>query len=165
MEKCALVVVDVQNYFINEHTSNIPQKISNFISEHGNEFNFILFTKFVNRENSNFVKLMNWRECMSSPDIDISPELSRFIEKSNVFIKNSYSAFKSKKFSEFLKKNEIRKIFLCGVDIDACILATAFDAFDLGYDVKILKNLCGSHYGKKFHESALQIINKNIFKC
>lgn len=162
--KTALVVIDVQNYFVNKHTTNIAKKISDFISEHGRDFDFILFTKFVNKEDSSHVKLLNWRKCFSSPDTDISPELSKFVNKNNVFVKSSYSEFKSKEFCNFLKMNNIKKIFLCGIDTDGCVLATAFDAFHLGYEVKILEDLCGSHYGKDFHDSAMRIMRKNILK-
>ena len=139
--KTALVVVDVQNYFANKHTTKIAKKISDFISEHRQDFDFILFTKFVNKDDSNYVKLLNWEKCFSSPDTDIPSEFSEFVDEDNVFIKTAYSAFKSKKFCSFLKMNNIKKLFLCGIDTDACIVATAFDAFDLGYEVKILKDL------------------------
>lgn len=162
--KTALIVIDVQNYFINKHTMHIPQKISDYISKHEKDFDFVLFTKFVNKIDSNYVKLLNWKKCFSSPDTDISEELSKFIDEKNVFVKTAYSAFKSREFSDFLRKNKIKRIFICGIDTDACILATAFETFDLGYDVKILKNLCASHSGKNFHEYALKLMRKNIFK-
>ena len=162
--KTALVVVDVQNYFINEHTADIAKKIKRFISEHGQDFDFILFTKFVNKEDSSHVKLLNWRKCFSSPDTDISPELSKFVDDNNVFVKSGYSEFKSEEFCNFLKTNNIEKLFLCGIDTDACILATAFDAFDLGYEVEVLEDLCGSHSGKDFHDYAMRIMKKSILK-
>lgn len=162
--KTALVVIDVQNYFVNKHTTNTVKKISDFISKHRQDFDFILFTKFVNKADSNYVKLLNWRKCFSSPDTDIPPELIKFVNKNNIFIKTAYSAFKSKEFCNFLKMNDIEKLFLCGIDTDACILSTAFDSFDLEYEVEILEDLCGSHYGKDFHDSAMRIVRKNILK-
>jgi len=55
--KNSLIVIDVQNYFVNEHTKSIPEKIAQFIDK--NKFNFVLFTKFINREGSNYFKLLN----------------------------------------------------------------------------------------------------------
>lgn len=159
MNKIALVV-DVQNYFINDYTNSIPGKIAQFIDK--NKFDFLLFTKFVNHEGSNYFKMLNWKKCLGSPDTDIHFALGRFIDKENVFEKASYSIFKSKGLSDFLKRNKITKLYLCGIDIDACVLASAFDAFDLGYEVEVLTDLSSSHSGEQLHNAALEIIKKNV---
>ncbi len=158
--KTALIIIDVQNYFVNEHTKDIPDKIYSFIQK--NKFDFVAFTKFVNNKNSNFFKLLNWKKCLSSPDTDIHPTLSRFVNKNNLFEKATYSVFKCDKLVKILKKNNINKIFLCGIDIDACVLASAFDGFDLGYEIYILRDLCLSHSGEKLDSAASEIIRKNF---
>ncbi len=160
INKTALIVIDVQNYFVNEHTKVIPDKIASFIQE--NKFDFIGFTKFVNNKNSNFFKLLNWKKCLNPPDTDIYTTLSRFVNKNNLFEKATYSVFKCDKLVEILKKNDINKIFLCGIDIDACILASAFDGFDLGYEICILEDLSLSHSGEKLDNAAVEIIKKNF---
>lgn len=160
MSKTALIIIDVQNYFVNEHTKSIPEKIAQFIDK--NRFDFVLFTKFVNREGSNYFKLLGWKKCLGSPDTDIHPALAKFVNDSNLFEKASYSIFKSKGFPDFLKHNNISKLYLCGIDIDACVLASAFDGFDLGYEIHILKDLSLSHSGKKLDKAALEIIKKNL---
>lgn len=48
----ALIIIDIQNYFINKLTKSLPEKILMYINE--NDYNFIIFTKFINKENSNF---------------------------------------------------------------------------------------------------------------
>lgn len=158
--KNALVVIDIQNYFVNEKTQNLPKKIANYIRR--TKLDYVLFTQFINKKNSNFFKLLNWKKCQDSPDIDIHIDLSEFVNKDNLFSKNSYSIFKSEALVEFLKKNKIDKLYLCGINTAACVLASAYEAFDLGYDVKVLTNLCASHYGNSFHEAATVIIEKNL---
>lgn len=160
--KNALVVIDVQNYFVNEKTQNLPRRIRDYINK--NNFDFIIFSKEVNNKDSNFVKLLNWRKMFSSPDTDIHPTLLKFANSANTFEKSTYSIFKAKGFLNFLKKNNITRLYFCGTDIDACVLASAFDAFDLGYDIKILKDLSKSHSGKDLDEAAIKIINKNLHK-
>lgn len=160
--KSAIVVIDVQNYFVNEHTKDIPEMIARFLSE--NRFDFILFTKFVNREGSNFFKLLNWKKCVGSPDTDIHHSLEKFVRTDNLFDKASYSIFKSDGIDNFLKRNQITKLFLCGIDIDACVLASAFDAFDLGYEIEVLTDLSLSHSGERLDNAALEIIKKNLAK-
>jgi len=161
MEK-ALVVIDVQNYFVNDKTKDLPNKIAAFIQK--NKFDHVIFTQFVNNEKSNFVKLLGWRKSFSPPDTDIHPALSKFANPSNTFKKSAYSIFKAPRFLTFLKKHNISKLFLCGIDTDSCVLASAYDAFDLGYEVKVVKELCMSHSGQDFDDAAKKIINKSIQK-
>lgn len=158
--KKALIVIDVQNCFINKQTSFLPKKIASYIKR--NKFDYLLFTKFINKNNSNFFTILNWRKCTSSPETDIHNELNKFITKDNLFKKNTYSIFKAKGFSNFLKKNKITTLYLCGIDTNACVLASAFEGFDLNYKVKIIESLCFSHSGKNFHNSAIKIIKKCI---
>lgn len=158
--KNALVVVDVQNYYMNSHTKNLPEKIAKLIEN--SNFDFVVFTKFVNDRNSSLSKLLNWKECSSSPDTDIVKQLKKFIRKGNVFEKNTYSVFKSLALKKFLKDNKIGELFFCGLDADACILASAYDGFDMGYRVRVLEKLSLSHCGKAFEKGAMKIINKNL---
>ena len=160
--KRALIVVDVQNYFVNSYTESISDKIASFVKK--NKFDFALFTKFVNTKNSNFFKLLNWKKCSAFPDIDIHKTLKPFVKKDNLFTKSSYSIFKSRKLVKLLKANKINQIFLCGLDIDSCVLASAFEGFDLGYEIHIIKDLSSSHSGKILTSAALKIVKKNFEK-
>ncbi len=161
MGKNVLVVIDVQTCFVNKNTKDLPKKIANII---GKTFDYVIFTKFINKKYSNFFKLLNYKKCRSSPEIDIHPALLRFTNENNVFNKTSYSIFKSKKLVTFLKKNKINTIYLCGIDIDACVLASAFEAFDRGYKVKVLESFAKSHSGEEFDKAAQKIIKKNLCK-
>ena len=96
--------------------------------------------------------------------LDIHPALEKFVNESNLFEKASYSIFKSNEFANFLKRNQITKLWLCGIDIDACVLASAFDAFDLNYEVEVLTDLSLSHSGERLDNTALEIIKKNLAK-
>lgn len=86
------------------------------------------------------------------------------MRKDNIFQKASYSIFKADGLDNFLKRNQITKLFLCGIDIDACVLASAFDAFDLDYEIEVLTDLSLSHSGERLDNAALEIIKKNLVK-
>jgi len=159
--KSALIVIDVQNFHINSKTSELPKKIDELIKSH--QFDYILFTQFINKKNSNFVKKLQFKKMFNSLDVDIHKSLQKYLKNNNVFTKTSYSIFKSDKFVRFLKANRIKKLFLCGFDYDACVLASAFEAFDLGYDVRVLTDLTLSHTHENFNKAANIIVNK-IFK-
>jgi len=163
MPKSALVVIDVQKYFITKHTKNLPRKIADYIEENRKKFDYILFTKFVNKKNSNFFKLLSWKACTKAPDTNIHPDIAGLPDMT--FDKSGFSAFSSKKFERFLKSNKIRRLFICGTDTECCIYATAMDAFDRGFDIRVIEDLCGSSHGKAAHKIGVELLKKNLWSC
>ncbi len=160
--KSALVVVDVQKYFITRPTKDVAKRILRFIEKNRDKFDFIIFLKFVNKKRSSFVKYLKWKGMMCGRDTELIKELNG--NKKIVFERFTYSAFNKKSFVEFLKRNKIKKLFLCGFDTDACITFNLVGGFDLGYDIKVIKDLCMSHYGKKYHDYAIKFMEKNFCK-
>ncbi len=61
-----------------------------------------------------------------------------------------------------LKKNNIQVVDLCGFDTDCCVLATAYDLFDLGIKPVVLENLTWSTSKDQLHKSAIKMLNRNI---
>ena len=137
-----LTVIDVQKYFINDLTKNLPGNIKRYIEQ--NDFDHIIFTQFVNNEKNNFVRLMDWHYMSKSPEIDIAEQLLPFIKKDNLYVKNGFSMFKEDKILRFLDDNKIEDIWFCGINTEQCILINAIQAFDLGYRPIIISNLCKS---------------------
>ncbi len=156
----AFVIIDAQKYFINDFTKGVPEKIARFAER---KFDSVIFLKFVNAESSNFSKDLEWKKMFSSPEIDIVPELENLAKKSVVFSKTSFSAFRSKEFVDFLRENKVDRLYICGFDTDGCVLSTALEAFDLGYAVRVLEDLCASHHGPAFHKNAVTIMRRNAW--
>jgi nicotinamidase-related amidase len=61
-----------------------------------------------------------------------------------------------------LHEREIDTVVLCGVDTDACVMATALDAFDHGLRPLVLSDLCASSGGDSYHQAALMLLERNI---
>jgi nicotinamidase-related amidase len=160
MGKTALVVIDLQNAFINTRIAPLIQKIRSHIED--SEYDFVIFSKFVNSPSSNFIKKLNWNKCKSPPETDLAINPSEICKKFQVFEKSTYSIFKSEDFRNFLEKNKVTKLYFCGLDIEACVLASVFDAFDLGYDYEILLNLSASSAKEDLTECATKIIRQNF---
>ena len=58
-----LLVVDVQNDFINDNTKKCVDKIEQLINS--NKFEYVAFTKFINNKNSIWYKKLNYKGCMT----------------------------------------------------------------------------------------------------
>lgn len=156
-----LIIIDVQKFFINNFTKDLPKKIRSFLLEKKNNFDFIIFFKFVNNQNSNFTKKLVFNRCLTPEESELVDELKEFVNDDNLFVKDTYSVFKSKDLLQFIKNNQITKIVLCGLNSDGCLLASAFDGFDLGFDIEIIKELTGNSWGN-YNDFMIKILGHKI---
>lgn len=77
------------------------------------------------------------------------------------FIKNYPNAFKKTDLDKFLREKGCNTLFLCGLSAVGCVLATYYSAFDLEYNVFMLKNGIMSHDSSftKFVEDAMESVS------
>lgn len=68
--------------------------------------------------------------------------------------KSRYSAFAGTNLDLKFRERNIKDIYLVGVCSDICVLHTAIDAYNLGYNIYIYKNAIASFNGEG-HEFAL----------
>ncbi|MDB5186143.1 MAG: isochorismatase hydrolase family protein [Candidatus Saccharibacteria bacterium] len=87
-------------------------------------------------------------------------EFNPFVTGKNVFTRATYSGFNSTTLNDYLKSKNTQKVVLCGVDTDACVLATAFDAFDYGYFVDV--NFGLTYSGGDLEKEAQAIIKRSL---
>ncbi|HPA25259.1 MAG TPA: isochorismatase family cysteine hydrolase [bacterium] len=154
--------MDVQKGFLNLATKNFPVKIKKYLEQNKHKFDLILFTQYLNRLNSQFVKFFNWRGFIDKKENDLCEEIKSFISKNNLFKKYTYGSFVDDKLLKILKKNKIEEVYLVGIATENCVLNFARDAFDRGFKITVLKNYCLSDSDKKLHKAALKIIKNNI---
>ena len=148
-----LLVIDMQQEFINENTKHLINKIDKLKEEYKN----IIYTKFINSPKSRWVKDLNWNGCLTkeSQKLVIDPKDNKIIEK------EIYSSL-NKELIEYINKNNISKIHICGIDTECCILKTALDLFENDYDVYVLEEYTSSMNGKTKHQNAIEILKRNI---
>ena len=152
-----LLVIDLQNNFVNDLTENIPDKVKMLLES--KRFDNVVFTKFINDENSQFYNVLDYRGCIKESDraIVVDTGNAKIIEK------NFYTAYNDE-LVKYIKDNNINTIYLCGIDTDACVLKTALDLFENNYDVKVIEDCSMSHSGKEYHDWAIMMLQKLIGK-
>ena len=160
--KRALFVIGVQNYFMNPLTKDLPEKIRRYVKKNKNKFELIIFTNFVNTPQSSVYRFLDWTECLTSPETDIVNELNSVLRYGIVVAKDVLSALKIPKIKNLLAEKRIEEIYLSGIDTDCCVLATAYDAFDEGYRVRLLEKICMTSTGKNLHNAAVSMFKKNV---
>lgn len=142
--KKLLLIIDVQKDFINEHTKKILPKINELLNS--NKFDLVAFTKFINDEDSVWYKKLNYKGCMTKEGQEIAIDTKNY----KIFDKQIYTAVNDE-LKDFIRKNDVSQIYLCGFDTDACVQKTAIDLFEQNYDVYVLKDCCMSHTGEETH--------------
>ena len=151
-----LLVVDVQNDFINMHTKDTLIKIKELVNS--NKYDLTAFTRFINNENSIWYKKLNYKGCMTKDGQSIAIDI-----KDNNKKIYTYTAVNDE-LKDYIRENDISQIYLCGFDTDACIQKTAIDLFEQNYDVYVPKDYCMSHAGKEIHNLYIQNLSRLIGK-
>jgi len=121
----------------------------------------IIFSKFVNDKNSLFEKQLNWTKFQNDGDKKLFSELQA---SNNIQLEhNTYTVFNNR-LKEFIKENNITKVYLCGIYTDVCIIKTAMDLFDNSIKTFVIEDACNSLHGKKNHDSAIDSLKHILGK-
>ena len=150
-----LLIVDVQKGFIKDHTSHIPERVSDLQWR----YNIVAVTQFYNADGSFFEKLLDWHALKKgTDDFDLA-----FCPKQDAYkiLKSTYTAI-TDNYLNFLQDHKVETVDICGIDTQGCVLKCALDLFDAGIRPVILKNYCASTSGNKYHEQALATLRHLI---
>jgi len=154
-----LLVVDVQQGFINEFTHHIPQRVVRLI-EQGN-YAPILFTRFVNQSEGPYCRLLNWCNCDREPETSLAPELEPYAQETCVYPKLGLCGLPDE-LCQSLDQQQIERITVVGIDTDMCVLKIAMDLFDRNIEPIVLTDCCASTAGLQAHLAGLAVLSRNI---
>jgi nicotinamidase-related amidase len=85
------------------------------------------------------------REHLQPHQLELVPELARFVPPAHVVDKPAYSAFYLSGLDAFLQDKGVRCLVVTGAETDVCVLSTVLDAVDRGFRVVIVEDaLCSS---------------------
>lgn len=154
MEKL-LLVIDCQKAFINNYTEKYIKKINDLINN--STYSNIVFTRFKNNKQGPFYNILEYKKCFDDDDCKLMINYNN----AKVIEKETYSAV-NKKLLEYIDKNNIEEIYLCGFDTDGCVLKTAFDLFENNQKTYILQDYCMSSGGENYHNEAIDILKRSI---
>jgi nicotinamidase-related amidase len=155
----ALLVVDVQNGFINDFTKHVPARIARLIERRND--GPVFYTRFVNIEGSPFRRLLGWDECVEPPDTEIVPDLATWADEERIYSKPGYAGLPDK-LAERLQRDGIERVAVVGIDTDMCVLKVALDLFDLNIAPLVYVDCCASTAGLQAHLAGLAVLARNI---
>ncbi len=154
-----LLVVDVQNGFVNEHTRHIIDAVNRLIGAFLGRGEPVAFTRFVNTPGSGYARWIDWTRFMHGPENDLHDAVDAGAGK--VFIKHGYTAF-TPEFETFVGAQRVERLVLCGIATDGCVLKSAVDAFERDIEPVVVTDACASHAGSETHEAGLLLLGRFI---
>jgi nicotinamidase-related amidase len=155
----ALIVVDVQNGFINDYTRHIPERVVTLIE--GGAYDPILFTRFINTPGGPYHRFVGWHACEKPPETNLVEALVPHAAPATTFDKHGYAGI-PEDLERYLLTHEIGRTTIVGIDTDMCVLKVAMDVFDLNIEPVILIDCCASTSGLQSHLAGLAVLARNI---
>ncbi|MFN6497521.1 MAG: isochorismatase family cysteine hydrolase [Nostoc sp. DedQUE01] len=152
-----LFIIDIQNGFIAQDTSYVVQRIKSLLEQ--SIFDNVVFTKFINTVDSPYVKYLNWHQLLSETEQKIVDDIKPFAKV--IFEKTVYTAC-NKETLKFLKERNIQRVFICGIDTEACVLKTAIDFFENNIITSVLSYYSASNGGDHYHQAAILVLSQLI---
>lgn len=135
--KCALLVIDMQEYFRGVAEPMLPELLG-LISSFREGGVPVMFTRHGHRDQRTDGGMLRrwWGDLIryGSPEWELLPELRR-ARGEPVIDKNRYSAFFGTRLDERLRRAGVEDLVVCGVLTNCCCETTARDAFVRDYRV------------------------------
>ena len=158
----ALVVVDVQNGFVTEHSAHVVPVIVDLVKRWQAAGRDVVFTRYINHEDSIFERLMGWTKLQESPAIDIVSELQPYVANAVAVVdKRVYTLF-TDEGEQLAKDRGWTDVYVCGIDTEVCVLKTAVDAFERDIVPRLVVDASASHSGPEAHNAGLAVAAKMI---
>ncbi|CEA00946.1 Peroxyureidoacrylate/ureidoacrylate amidohydrolase RutB [Jeotgalicoccus saudimassiliensis] len=130
----ALLIIDVQKGFLKGH-EELPERIAGVARHFLRNHDKVVAVQHIDENEGSPIEFGT--DGANIPDI--------LTDTADIFIqKKTPVAFKDTELDGYLKKHKIKELFIVGFNMEFCILFTAVAAFDRGYDVTVIEDLCGT---------------------
>ncbi len=157
--KIALLIVDVQPAFVNSRNKYVVNNIIQLLKKV--HYDLYVTALFHAEKGSLWDKQQGWI-CPRGDKFHTFPGIVRLLnpKKCISIVKTTKSVFKGdkKNLSTILKNKKIEEVHVVGFDTNDCVLASAYEAFDMGFFTYVLEECCESSSSAKLHASALSLL-------
>lgn len=154
-----LVVIDVQNGFVNERTRSALPRAARLI-EHWQAKGWpVVFTRFHNPEGSAYERSLAWTGLRSDDATALHDLLAGYAD--TVVDKTVYTAF-TREGERALSVHPGDTLVICGIDTDGCVLKTALDAFERDIKPIIAIDACATDGGAAAQQAARLVLERTV---
>jgi nicotinamidase-related amidase len=149
--KNALLIIDMQQEdgFVLEHFDTVVANTATLLETARHQRVPVIYTRHINQADGSDLPRGEPRAADGGPSsyragtrqVEI---IERLAPQPDEFIidKGRYSAFHRTDLDARLKALGVDTLIVCGVLTDVCVLSTVFDAFALGYHIRLVSDAC-----------------------
>jgi nicotinamidase-related amidase len=163
-EGAPLVIVDVQNGFVNNNSRHVLPQVTR-LARHWIDRGWpVYMSQFTNTSGSQWERLLGWSKLEREDEIALHMDLEELAKSAKVFQKYTYTCV-TDIFASDLATNDWQSVYLCGIATDGCVLATAIDLFE--FDERpirpiVVEDACASHAGQEVHDKGIHLLQRFI---
>ncbi|MGW2472429.1 isochorismatase family cysteine hydrolase [Streptomyces sp. NPDC001665] len=158
----ALVVIDMQNGFVNERSRHAVPAVSDLVAQWTGAGRPVIFTRYFNYPDSPYERFFQWRRLQEPPETDIVPELAEAAARAHAVVdKTGYTLF-TPQAAELVRGCGWTDLVFCGIATESCVLKSAADAFEHGHAPWIVTDACASDAGPDVHDAGLVVARRLI---
>ncbi|MGQ7750860.1 isochorismatase family cysteine hydrolase [Streptomyces sp. WC2508] len=162
INSAALVVIDMQNGFVNHHSRHAVPAVSSLVAEWSAAGRPVIFTRYFNYPDSPYERFFQWHRLQKAPETDIVPELTETAARAHAVIDKTGYTFFTTEATEMISQTGWTDLIFCGIATESCVLKSAADAFEHGYAPWIVTDACASDAGPDVHDAGLLVARRLI---
>ncbi|NUK23710.1 isochorismatase family cysteine hydrolase [Streptomyces lunaelactis] len=158
----ALIVVDVQQGFVNRHSRGALPAIVRLVEGWRAAGAPVVMTRFHNEPGSPYETITGWTKLRTDEEQALVDELAPYADTAAAVIDKAQSSVFTPEGARLIRDAGWSDLVLCGIDTDACVYDSAVDAYQGGYRPWIVTDACASTGGPKYHDAALLLAARNL---
>ncbi|WP_314223594.1 isochorismatase family cysteine hydrolase [Streptomyces zaehneri] len=158
----ALLVIDVQQGFVNRHSGGVLPTIVRLVEGWRAAGGPVVLTRFYNAVGSPYETITGWTRLRTPEEQALVTELAPFVDAAAAVINKAQASVFTPEGAEILRRSGWTDLVLCGIDTDACVYDSAVAAYQGGYRPWIVTDACASSGGAQYHDAALLLAARNI---
>ncbi|MET8955499.1 isochorismatase family cysteine hydrolase [Streptomyces sp. NPDC004533] len=158
----ALLVIDVQQGFVNRHSSGVLPAIVRLVEGWRAAGAPVVLTRFYNKPGSPYETITGWTRLRTAEEQALVAELAPFVDDAAAVIEKAQASVFTPEGAEIIRDSGWTDLVLCGIDTDACVYDSAVAAYQSGYRPWIVTDACASSGGAQYHDAALLLAARNI---
>lgn len=157
-----LVVIDVQNGFVDDRTRHVVPTLVDLIRRWAGADGDVVFTRYHNYPGSPYERLIGWTKLAGPPATDLIDELAPYVGPDTPILDKSVYTLFTDAGEQLVRERGWTDLYVCGIDTDSCVLKTAVDAFERDLTPWIVTDASASHGGPAAHDAGLAVARRFI---
>ncbi|MET7693930.1 isochorismatase family cysteine hydrolase [Streptomyces sp. NPDC005483] len=158
----ALLVIDAQQGFVNQHSRGVLPAIARLVEGWRAAGAPVVFTRFHNKPGSPYETITGWTRLRSPEEQALAADLVPFTDSAAAVIDKDQASVFTPEGSQLIRDAGWTDLVLCGIDTDACVYDSARDAYHHGLRPWLVTDACASTGGPQYHDAALLMAARNI---